>query len=83
MKNKRLKTVRPGQVKVGDLVLSNVGAINLPPKTFVVKQVDELVADNFRPGLFLQSILVEDSNGHGGWETVWDRPEAVGPIFLV
>lgn len=22
-----------------------------------------------------------DSNGCGGWETLWTRPEAVGPVF--
>lgn len=82
MRAKRLKQVRPGQVKVGDQVLSNVGAINLPVRTLTVKEVGELITDTFRPGLFLQSLLLEDSEGYGGWETVWDRPEGAGSVFL-
>jgi hypothetical protein len=82
MKNKRkLRTVRPGEVRVGMQVLSCCGALNLAPRRFTVLKVEDKISDEYRDGLFLQDVLLEDANGHGGWETLWDRPEAVGPVW--
>jgi hypothetical protein len=74
---KKLRTVRPGEARVGMSVLATTGALNLPPRLFKVKRVDEVQPDGFRPGLTIQSVEVEDCERRGGWEMLWDRPEAV------
>lgn len=82
-KTQKLIPVRPNSVKIGDAVLSTIGANNLPPQQFRVIKIEQAIADSYRPGLFLQLIELMDGNGFGGWVTLWDRPEAGGEVFHV
>ena len=79
----KLATVRPGQLVVGMSVLSAICANRLAPTQFTVRRVEPPTADVYRPGEKLQSVELVDSRGFGGWETIWSRPEAIGPVFHV
>lgn len=77
------KPLRPSDnPQVGQSVLAPIDGFNLPLSAATIKRVDPPTEDTFRPGLFLQSVMVEDYRGFGNWFTLWDRPEAVGDIFL-
>jgi hypothetical protein len=77
---KRKKTVRPNDLVIGMIVLSQTLGQNMPPTLFTVKELGNPVTLN--DGSKLVSVLVENGAGQGGWEDCWEREWAIGPLFF-
>lgn len=78
----KLRPLRPSDnPQVGQTVRAPIDGLNLPLTVATIKRADPPIEDSFRPGLFIQSVLVEDHRGFGNWFTLWDRPEATGEVF--